>query len=280
MGPFRTKPLDVLEQEIDQLQTLYPAAFLQFTDDNLLADRKYAATALALIRRKQRRFVTMVTLDQFCDIDLLQEMASAGCLGVAVGLESVDDDNCLAVRKFQNVGRPFREAVRWANDLGIQVCGLIMLGLPHDTPERLARTLCELEEVACGLYDLRTLRLYPSTSLYRDMLSRGRVTPDWWLAEDCGAGNHLLPGCLGVHYQHDHFTPMQLQHWALRFSAELGRMTPGVVANVIRVARRGRGLKFAGLILSARRKGAQQARRLLAQLEQAMAANGETPKAA
>ncbi len=41
MGPFRTKPLDVLEREIDQLQDLYPAAFLQFTDDNLLADRKY-----------------------------------------------------------------------------------------------------------------------------------------------------------------------------------------------------------------------------------------------
>ena len=277
MGPFRTKPLDILEQEIDQLQALYPTAFLQFTDDNLLADRRYAVDALALLRRKKGKFVTMVTLDQFCDPDLMREMASSGCLGVAVGLESVDDDNCIAVRKFQNVGRPFPDAVRWANDLGIQVCGLIMLGLPHDTPERLARTLRYLEEVSCGLYDLRTLRLYPSTSLYRDMLSRGRVTENWWLAEDHGAGNHLLPGCLGVHYQHDHFTPMQLQHWALRFSAELGRMKLGVVANVLRVARRGRGLKFAGLLLSARRRGAQQARRLLARLEQAMRARGEVP---
>jgi len=277
MGPFRTKPLDVLEQEIDQLQALYPTAFLQFTDDNLLADRRYAAAALALLRQKRGRFVTMVTLDQFCDADLMQEMASAGCLGVAVGLESVDDDNCIAVRKFQNVGQAFPEAVRRANELGIQVCGLIMLGLPHDTPERLARSLRYLEEVPCGLYDLRTLRLYPSTSLYRDMLSRGRVTEDWWLAEDHGAGNHLLPGCLGVHYEHDHFTPMQLQHWALKFTSELGRMRLGVVANVLGVARRGRGLKFAGLLLSARRRGAQQARRLLARLEQAMRARGEVP---
>ncbi len=275
MGPFRTKPLDVLEQEIDQLQALHPAAFLQFTDDNLLADRKYATAALALLRRKRRRFVTMVTLEQFCDAELMREMAAAGCLGVAVGLESVDDDNCIAVRKFQNVGRPFAEAARWANELGIQVCGLIMLGLPHDTPERLGRTLRYLAEVPCGLYDLRTLRLYPSTSLYRDMLARGKVTEDWWLAEERGAGNHFLPGCLSVHYQHEHFTPMQLQCWALKFSAELGRMRLGAVANVLRVARRGRGLKFAGLLLSARRRGAQQARRLLARLEQAMAANGE-----
>jgi radical SAM superfamily enzyme YgiQ (UPF0313 family) len=279
MGPFRTKPLEVLEQEIDQLQALYPAAFLQFTDDNLLADRTYASAALDLLRRKRRRFVTMVTLDQFCDAALMEEMASAGCLGVAVGLESVEDDNCIAVRKYQNVGRPFPEAVGQANALGIQVCGLIMLGLPHDTPERLARTLHLLEHIPCSLYDLRTLRLYPSTSLYREKLARGEVTADWWLAEEQGAGNRLLPGCLGVHYRHDHLSPMQLQHWALRFSSELGRMTCAAVANVLRVARRGHGLKFAGLLLAARQRGASQARRLMRRLEQAMAASGEAPLA-
>ena len=55
------------------------------------------AAVLALLRRKQRRFVAMVTLEQFCDRALVQEMAAAGCLGVAVGIESVDDDNCAAV---------------------------------------------------------------------------------------------------------------------------------------------------------------------------------------
>ena len=85
MGPYRMKPLDVLEKEIDQLSVLYPRAFLQFTGDNLLANRNYAAELLALLRRKNRRFVTMVTVDQFCDSALMQEMAASGCLGVAVG---------------------------------------------------------------------------------------------------------------------------------------------------------------------------------------------------
>lgn len=31
MGPYRTKPLEVLEQEIDQPAKLHPRAFLQFT---------------------------------------------------------------------------------------------------------------------------------------------------------------------------------------------------------------------------------------------------------
>jgi len=273
MGPFRTKPLDVLEQEIDQLQDLYPAAFLQFTDDNLLADRDYGVAVLDLLRRKKRRFVTMVTLDQFCDGPLMQEMACAGCLGVAVGVESVDDDNCISVGKFQNVGRPFPEAVRRANEMGIQVCGLIMLGLPHDTPERLARTERYLEQVPCTIYDLRILRIYPSTSLYNQMLACGKVTGDWWLGKDPLASNHFLPGCLGEHFKHDHFSPMRLQYWALKLTSELDRMKCAAVAHVLRVGRRGRALKFAATLLSARHRSAKQARMLLERVRQAMAAN-------
>lgn len=274
MGPFRAKPLDVLEREIYQLQDLYPAAFLQFTDDNLLADRNYGIAVLDLLRRKKRRFVTMVTLDQFCDGALMQEMASAGCLGVAVGVESVDDDNCISVGKLHNVGQPFPEAVRLANDMGIQVGGLMMLGLPHDTPERLARTERYLQQVPCTIYDLRILRIYPSTSLYNQMLSCGKVTKDWWLGKDPLATNHFLPGCLGVHFKHDHFGPMQLQNWALRLTSELDRMRCDAVAHVLRVGRRGRALRFAATLLSARQRSAKQARMLLDRVGQAMTANG------
>jgi radical SAM superfamily enzyme YgiQ (UPF0313 family) len=273
MGPYRTKPLDVLEQEIDQLTELYPSAFLQFTDDNLLADRNHGAELLALLRRKKRRFVTMVTLDQFCDGALMQEMASAGCLGVAVGVESVDDDNCISVGKFHNVGRPFPEAVRRANEMGIQVCGLMMLGLPHDTPERLARTERYLEQVPCTIYDFRILRIYPSTSLYNQMLVCGKVTGDWWLGKDHLATNHFLPGSLGEHFKHDHFSPMQLQYWALKLASELDRMNYAAVAHVLRVGRRGRGLKFAATLLSARHRSAKQARMLLKRVKQVMAEN-------
>jgi radical SAM superfamily enzyme YgiQ (UPF0313 family) len=275
MGPFRTKPLDVLEQEIDQLRALHPNAFLQFTDDNFLADRQYATQALALLRRKRRRFVTMVTVDQFCDETLLEGLAEAGCLGVAVGVESLDDDNCRSVGKRQNVGRPFPDAVGRANDRGIQVCGLIMIGLPHDTPDRLEQTRRYLQEIPCALYDLRILRLYPSTSLYRNALAEGRVADAWWLKDTPMAMNHLLPGCLSMYFRHDHFTPARLQHWALTLTADLGRMSAEVVGRILRVGRRGHGLKFAGLLLAARRRGARQARILLKQVEQAMAATGE-----
>ena len=271
MGPYRTKPLDVLEQEIEQLTELYPGAYVQFTDDNLLASRSYRAELLSLLRRKKRRFVTMVTVDQFCDNALMEEMASSGCLGVAVGVESVDDDNCASVGKYQNLQQPFSDSVHHANKYGIQVVALLMIGLPHDTPERLTCTLQYLKQIPCSIYDIRILKIFPSTSLYTQMLSSGNVTKDWWLKkESVSTCNHLLPSCLGIHFKHKNFNSMQLQHLAMQFTSELNRMKHRSVSHILSVGYCGRGLKLAGTLLYARQRYVRQARMLFKQVEQAM----------
>ncbi|WP_129126480.1 B12-binding domain-containing radical SAM protein [Geomonas oryzae] len=273
MGPYRMKPLDVLEQEIDQLSRLYPGIFLQFTDDNLLADKNYRGELLPLLRRKGVKFITMVTVDQYCDTSLVEEMAASGCIGVAVGVESVDDDNCASMNKYQNLSQPFRDAVRHANGCGIQTAALIMLGLPHDTPARLEHTLRELQDVPCSLYDIRILRIYPSTSLYREMLATGEVTENWWLQkEPHGDCNHLLPSCLSVHFRHRNFGAMELQRVALRYTSELNRLNRASITEITRIGSRGNGLKLAATVLYARRRAAGQARRLQQQVESAMTA--------
>lgn len=277
MGPYRTKPLDVLEQEINQLAQLYPGADLQFTDDNLLASREYGTELLALLRRKRRRFVTMVTVDQFCDSALMEELASSGCLGVAVGVESLDDNNCASVCKYQNLHQPLSDAVRHASNCGIQTAALIMVGLPHDTPEGLARTREYLGQIPCSLYDIRILRIYPSTALYRQMLASGDVTEDWWLEkESTTTCNQMLPSCLSMNFRHSSFQPMQLQQVALQLIAELNRVERGRVSQILQVGQRGHALKFAGAILYARQRATGQARMLLKHVEQAMAANAAT----
>ncbi len=192
---------------------------------------------------------------------------------MAVGVESVDDDNCISVGKHHNVGQPFPEAVRHANEKGIQVGALLMVGLPHDTPQRLERTQRYLEKVPCSLYDLRILRIYPGSPLYDRMLSQGNVTETWWLGKEPVSTNHFLPGHLRVHLKHDHFSPMQLQYSTLTLTRELDRMNRKAVAHVLRVGRRGGALKFAARILYARSRFVKQARTLLDRVEQAMAAN-------
>ena len=149
-----------------------------------------------------------------------------------------------------------------------------MVGLPHDTPERLARTLQYLKQIPCSVYDIRILRIYPSTSLYSQMLFSGDVTEDWWLEKESSSTcNHLLPSCLSMHFKHSSFNPMQLQHLALQLIAELNWMKHDSVSHILRVGHRGHGLKFAATMLSVRQRLAKQARMLLKQVEQAMVAN-------
>ena len=272
MGPYRVKPLDVLEREIEQLSRLHPSAFLQFTDDNLLAVPRYASDLLALLRRKGRRWVTMVTVDQFCNPALMEQMAESGCIGVAVGVESVDDDNCTAVSKYQNLRQPFADAVRFASRRGVQAGALLMVGLPHDTPERLLGMVERLRRIPCAMYDIRILRIYPSTAQYRDMLAAREVTPEWWLKprsnDNC---NHLLPSCFSMDFRHPHFTPMTLQRAALNLLVDLNPMDYASVSHILRVGARGRAPRFAATLLAARRRSVRQARMLLAQVEDAMA---------
>lgn len=271
LGPYRMKPLAILEREIDQLTKLHPRAFLQFTDDNLLADRRYSIELLALLQRKRKRFVTMVTLDQFCDRGLITDMAAAGCLGVAVGVESTDDDNCASVGKYHNVQQPFSGAVEYANKSGMQVVPLIMVGLPHDTPERLARTLRYLKQIPCSLYDIRVMRIYPGTTLYQQMLASGAVVKGWWLEKDSPSTcNHLLPSCLSMHFKHSNFNSMQLQHMVLQLTSELNAMNYKNMTHIISVGLKGDGLRCAGTLLYARQRSAGQARMLLKQVEQVM----------
>ncbi len=270
MGTYRTKPLDVLEREIDQLAAIYPSAFLQFTDDNLLADRAYAGDLLMLLRRTRRRFVTMVTVDQLCDRDLVEEMAASGCQGVAVGIESVDDENCRSVDKNQNRRKPLASAVRYASERGIQVCALIMVGLPYDTPGVLSTCAKRLKEMCCTFYDIRILRIYPGTSLYRKMVASGDVTPQWWLKTDPARNcNHLLPGCLSMDFRHPTFSPVELQQVALELMIELNPLDIRSVARILRVGSRSGALGFATTLLLARERSTRQARRLLFGVERA-----------
>jgi radical SAM superfamily enzyme YgiQ (UPF0313 family) len=272
MGPFRTKPLDVLEEEIDQLARLYPGAYLQFTDDNLLADRRHAAEVVAMVRRKRQRFVAMVTMRQFCDDALMDEMAASGCLGVAVGVESVDDDNCRAVGKPHNSDQPIRLALQQANRRGMQVCALLMVGLPHDTPERLARARQYLAELPCSLFDFRVLRIYPSSPLYDALRATGEVEEAWWLGNGSVPTNLFLPGHARVYFRHRSLSPMQIQQWTLSLTRDLDRLNTGAVTHVLSIGCRGAAVRFAMLLLTARRRLTRQADRLLAQLEQVMAA--------
>jgi radical SAM superfamily enzyme YgiQ (UPF0313 family) len=67
-------------------------------------------------------------------------MKEAGCWSVFLGIESGDEDLLRIIEKGITLQQS-RNAVKWANEIGIETRCAYMMGLPHETPERSKKTI-------------------------------------------------------------------------------------------------------------------------------------------
>ena len=70
------------------------------------------------------------------DPTLVREMALAGCTGVFVGFESLNDSNISEAHKKSPSTEDYARRVAMLHDNGIQVNGSFVLGFDHDRTGR------------------------------------------------------------------------------------------------------------------------------------------------
>jgi radical SAM superfamily enzyme YgiQ (UPF0313 family) len=240
LGGYRQKPLATLSKEIDDIHAAHGRALLQFTDDNLLADKNRRGLLLALLKQKGVRFICQITVDQLCDKDLMDALAAAGCIGAVAGIETLDDNNNKDINKMQNLRMPIADAVAYANSKGVSIGALLIIGLEHDTPERLASAVASLRAIPFALYDLTILRPLPGTPLYASMLKEKKVDKQWWIRPEPHLSNKVMPGYLRVYYRHPVMGAFELQQTACRMIADLNKTTAGDAWHVLRTFMRAR----------------------------------------
>jgi hypothetical protein len=109
-------------------------------------------------------------------------MALAGCTGVFVGLESLEDANLADARKKTPSAADYLRRVTLFHEHGIQVNGSFVLGFDHDRPEVFERTVDWIERARLECATFHILTPYPGTPLFRQMESEGRLLHrDWSL---------------------------------------------------------------------------------------------------
>ncbi len=118
------------------------------------------------------------------DPTLVREMALAGCTGVFVGFESLENGNIRDAGKKSPRTEAYSERVRILHDNGIQVNGSFVLGFDHDRPDVFARTVdwIEANRLECATFHILTP--YPATPLFRQMKSEGRLLHENWKLYD------------------------------------------------------------------------------------------------
>jgi radical SAM superfamily enzyme YgiQ (UPF0313 family) len=180
--PYLTRDV---EQVVDELRASRQP-YAVFVDNNLGSNKRFLRSLCRAIRPLNMIWSAAVSIDMTDEPDLVREMAMAGCTGVFVGFESLEDKNIAAARKKSPPADDYARRVGIFHRYGVQVNGSFVLGFDHDGPEVFAKTVkwIEANRLECATFHILTP--YPGTPLFAQMESEGRLLHKNWSLYDTG----------------------------------------------------------------------------------------------
>lgn len=177
---FRMRPVDDVIRDIavTHFPLYWQDKVVWFWDDNLLVKREWAKSLLRELAGLNKWWLTQASIDIVKDRELLDLMERSGCIGIFLGIESLDDADLKSVRKRQNKTAEYRDAINRLHDRGICVMAGFISGFDDQTPETIVATADRLNAIGIDVPFLSILTPFRGTRLYEEQLSAGRILPD------------------------------------------------------------------------------------------------------
>jgi radical SAM superfamily enzyme YgiQ (UPF0313 family) len=186
---YRQRPV---EQVLDELENLGTKYFF-FSDDNILGHGSQAEErAIRLFRGMADRGIKKqwgcyVGIDFANNPEVLRYAKKAGCLGVFIGLESVNEESLQGMHKVRNlrVGvKNYKEVIKKIHGHGIGILGSFVLGSDGDRVDVFDRTTEFILDSKIDATQLSILNPLPGTRLYKRFQQENRLLrtnfPDDW----------------------------------------------------------------------------------------------------
>lgn len=156
-----------------------------FVDDNLTGDRHFARELFNGMIGLGKRWVGQVTIATAGDEALIDLMAKSGCMGVFVGLESINQDSLSLTNKRHNQPAHYSLQIHRFRRAGIPVLGSFIFGFDADDETVFDRTLDFALNARLDAAEFRMLTPFPGTKLYERLERENRLLyRDWWLSKD------------------------------------------------------------------------------------------------
>ena len=176
---FRSREAADVVDEIEALMYDYGPHPIFFVDSILNFPRGHVeAICEELLRRGVRVrwscYATPVKLDRH----QARLMAAAGCEGIELGTDAVDDDQLSRLGKSFNAEAAER-ANRYCMQAGLRVCQTLIFGAPGETHDSIRATCRALRRMhPTAVVAMTGVRLYPGTPLTNSLIEQGRVAKD------------------------------------------------------------------------------------------------------
>jgi radical SAM superfamily enzyme YgiQ (UPF0313 family) len=204
----RHRPIDAIVSEIASLKDEKKLFF--FVDDNFAADLSFARDLAEALAPLGIRWVTQMSINAAHDEAFLAALARAGCSGVLIGFESLDEGVLRAMKKrFNTMRGGFTPALANLRRHGIRVYGTFVFGYDGER----ADAFDEAAEFAIDhrfyLAAFNHLTPFPGTPLFARLKQEGRLLYErWWLDERYGYN--------GIPFQPKTMAPDDIRQGCLR----------------------------------------------------------------
>lgn len=151
-----------------------------FLDSNLVMDREFALELFHELEPLKLRWGALVTSDFMFDSELVEAAERAGCVGVLIGLESVNQMSLDGCRKGFNQPARYVEGIANLHAHKIGALATMVVGFDHDGPDTFKRTVEFVNEARIDTIHYTVLTPFPGTALYSQLDVEGRIlTRDW-----------------------------------------------------------------------------------------------------
>ncbi len=182
---FRTKKV---EQIIKELENLYKLGFrgsVFFVDDNFIGNKKVLKNEVlpAIIDWMEEKkypftFYTQASIDLADDEELMRLMVLAGFNSVFVGIESPNEESLKECNKFKNSGRDLVSSVRKIQSFGLEVMAGFIIGFDSDNHSifNSIKEFIEKSKIVTAMIGI--LNAPKGTRLYQKLKNEKRLIKD------------------------------------------------------------------------------------------------------
>lgn len=199
------RPVEDVVREIQQA----PHKLVLIVDDNVIGVPERAKDLFKALIPLKIRWVSQASIDIARDPELVELAARSGCVGLIVGLESLNQANLKQMRKgWTTRDGSVAEALGVLRRHGIMVYATFVFGYDGDAADVFDRTVDFALDQKFFLANFNHLQPFPGTTLYHRLSKEGRLLHDpWWLSDEYRFGDaafvpsglsarQLTAGCL------------------------------------------------------------------------------------
>lgn len=177
---YRARPVEHVVAEIAAIK--HDRKLFFFVDDNFAGDMRAGRELLPQLEPLGTRWITQMSINAAHDEEFLAAMFRAGCRGVLIGFESLDENNLkLMNKRFNTMRGGYTKALANLRKHGLFVYGTFVFGYEHDTPASFDTAVDFATEEGMYIAAFNHLTPFPGTPLYKRLQAEGRLRYEaWW----------------------------------------------------------------------------------------------------